>query len=190
VKNPRNPPIIAVIILLSAFAGAGSCAQAASETQAKASAAMAQAKDALIVVGVKARLLAADMDSATNVGVHVTHGDVVLSGVVRDPSEIPRLSNAAAGVSGVRSVETRLSVNRSLRPVAAQVADVALATEVMARLAAQTGINALSVKTASHDGHVTLSGGVHSATVKSLMVSTAAQTPGVKSVADHLEVKP
>jgi hyperosmotically inducible protein len=184
-----NKPI-AAIILLSAFAGAGVQAQGATQTQATTSAVMAQAKDALIVVGVKARLLATDMDTATNVAVHVKNGAVVLSGVVRDPSEISRLSNAAAGVSGVRSVETRLSVNRALRPATAQVADAALATEVEARLAAQTGINALSVKTSSRDGHVTLSGGVHSATVKSLMISTAASTPGVKSVADHLEVNP
>jgi osmotically-inducible protein OsmY len=184
-----NKPI-AFIILLSAFASAGASARAATQTQAKTSAAMAQAKDALITIGVKARLLATDMDTATSVGVHVNHGDVVLRGAVRDASEIPRLSDAASGVSGVRSVETRLTVDRALRPVSAQVADVALATEVEARLAAQTGINALSVKTASRDGHVTLSGGVHSASVKSLMISTAAQTPGVKSVADRLEVKP
>jgi osmotically-inducible protein OsmY len=181
---------IAYIILLSTFAAGAQEACAASDTQAKTSAALAQAKDDLIVVGVKARLLAADVDTATNVSVHVDRGQVVLSGVVRDPNEISRLSQAAAGVSGVRSVETHLSVNRAMRPASAQIGDVALATEVEARLAAQTGINALSVKTSSRDGHVTLSGGVHSATVKSLMISTAAKTHGVKSVVDHLEVKP
>jgi hyperosmotically inducible protein len=180
----------ALTLLLSLLAAGSAGTSAAADVQSKTSVALDHAKDDLIVVAVKARLLAADVDTATHVSVSSHNGAVVLSGAVRQPGEIRRLSDAAAGVSGVHSVETHLAVNPAMRPASQQIGDAALATEVVARLAAQTGINALSVKTSVHDGHVTLSGGVHSAAVKSLMISTAKSTSGVKSVEDHISVNP
>ncbi|HTV72205.1 MAG TPA: BON domain-containing protein [Candidatus Acidoferrales bacterium] len=178
----------AALTLLFSLLAATGAASSADDAQSKTSVALAHAKDDLIVAAVKARLLAADLDTATDVSVSSHGGAVVLSGVVRRPDEIRRLSDAAAGVSGVHSVETHLTVNPSIRPATQQISDAALATEVVARLAAQTGINAFSVKTSVHDGHVTLTGGVHSRSVKSLLIATAKSTSGVKSVEDHITV--
>ncbi|HEY0798204.1 MAG TPA: BON domain-containing protein [Candidatus Baltobacteraceae bacterium] len=184
---------IRVGLALLAAVGVAACSQtSATNTQAQGTTSpiLREAQDALIVVAVKSKLTALDVDTATNVAVRVNNGAVFLRGVVRDPSESQRLSDAAAGVSGVRSVTTDLRVNSGLQRTSAKFADAALATEVAARLAEQAGINALSVKTSVTDGTVTLRGGVHSATVKSLMAATAASTHGVKAVVDHIEVNP
>ena len=144
------------------------------------------AKDALIVGAVKSRLAAADLATAQNVRVTVKDGTVTLTG--RAPSEQERAAYTVAvqKIPGVKTVENTVVVDPKEK--AQSTGDFALAAHVTAALAAQTGINALSVKVAAQNGTVTLAG-TASSSVKDTMVATAKSVSGVRSVVDDIAVK-
>ena len=84
----------------------------------------------------------------------------------------------------------RTTVNPKVRSVRESVADAALVAKVGATLIAQTGVNALKVKTTVHAGVVTLDGAVSSADLKQTMLNSVRALNGVKSVVDHIAVHP
>ncbi|MDP9018419.1 MAG: BON domain-containing protein, partial [Candidatus Eremiobacteraeota bacterium] len=62
-------------------------------------------------------------------------------------------------------------------------------TRVMAALAAQAGVNALSVKASAHDGVVDLTGTAPTQAIKSTLLETARNVKGVASLTDHVTLK-
>ena len=158
--------------------------------QEEASAAPQQAQDGLIAASVKAKLATIDVDSATAVHVDVARGHVTLSGEVRSASQRADFENASRSINGVTGVTDNTKVNSKLRGARETLGDAALATKVVAALAAQTGVNAASVKVAAHDGTVTLTGAAPSAAIKTTMIETARKTGGVRVVVDRIAIKP
>ena len=144
------------------------------------------AKDALIAGGVQARLAAVDLASAQNVKVSVKDGAVVLRGKAPSEQERGAYGLAAEKVPGVKAVENNVAIDP--RAKTQSTGDFALAAHVTAALAAQTGVNALSVKVAADNGKVTLAGSVP-ASVKDTMLQTARSIKGVSTVVDDLTVK-
>ena len=98
------------------------------------------------------------------------------------------MTDTAAGVKGISSVVTLVKVDPKFRGSSEAWRDVSLAAQVSVNLAAQTGVNALSVSPRARDGVVILEGKVPSEAVKSVMVSAATKTRGVKKVVDKLRV--
>jgi osmotically-inducible protein OsmY len=175
--------------LLAAAALAGCSQQHAEDTaRSLASAAPGFASDAAIVAQVEAKLFSLDAGSALHVAVASHGGDVSLSGKVRSSESAARFERAASGISGVRHVNARLTVDSSLPNAGQQARDLGLEATVRANLAAQAGLNGLSVDVRARDGAVTLSGKVKSEALRSTILSTAKQTAGVKNVVDKLEV--
>jgi len=167
------------------------CTQQRAEDAARslASAAPGFAGDAAIVAQVEAKLVTVDASSALHVAVASHGGDVTLSGKVRSSESAARFEEAAAGVSGVHHVAARLAVDASLPNVGEQASDLALEAAVRANLAAEAGLNGLSVGVSAHGGSVTLSGAVKSEALRSTILSTAKGTGGVKNVVDKLEIR-
>jgi hyperosmotically inducible protein len=144
--------------------------------------------DALIGAGVKAKLAGVDADSATAVDVSVTGGRVVLAGQARNDGERQAYVRAARSVSGVSSVEDRLTVNPHLRGVREQSNDALLAARVAAAIAGQAGVNVFKVKTTARDGVVTLTGTVPSSSIARTILDTARGVSGVKRVVDRVAI--
>ncbi len=180
-----------LLLSLCAAAGcAGNTGDEVSKVNAATSPLAAEATDIMIASQVKGKLVAIDVDTAVNIAVSSTEGDVDLHGVVRRKDEIPRLVAAARSVKGVKSVEEQISVNPKLERTSEKLGDVSLATAVEANLAAQTGVNALHVSVHVLRGVVTLQGSVPSIEIATVMRQAAEKTHGVKKVVDELAVSP
>jgi osmotically-inducible protein OsmY len=146
------------------------------------------AEDALLAAEVKSKLVTADFETASSVSVSVRKGEATLRGTARTAREVARLREAAAGVRGVSSVVARITIDPKFRGSSDELRDASLATQVSLNIAEQTGVNVLSVSARVRDGVVTLEGKVPSTAVKSVMVSAATKTHGVKKVIDRLKV--
>jgi osmotically-inducible protein OsmY len=146
-------------------------------------------KDGLLYAAVKARLAAADIDSATRISVVVAGGVVTLRGVVKDAAARDNEVKLVRQMRGVKGVENELRVGR-VGPSAVQtLRDAALVAEVESALAAQAGVNVTGVRVKVAAGTVTLAGDAPTGAIKSTLVAAARRTPGVRSVIDRITVK-
>ena len=177
---------VAAVVLAGLLAACNSGAQ--KSAQDLASAAPQQAQDALIAGSVHAKMVAIDVD-ATAVHVDVDHGHVTLTGEARTDAQRSAFESAARSVNGVTGVTDRVRLNSKLRGARESFGDAALVTRVMGAIAAQTGINAVSIKASAHDGAVTLTGTVKSQATKTSMLDTARRVNGVRAVTDRIEVR-
>jgi len=143
-------------------------------------------KDALVVSGVKAALIAEDPDSTTTVGVSANAGVVTLRGSVKSASIRSRFDARARAVTGVTRVVDDLTINPRGARLQQQVGDVALAARIEAAIAAQIGLTQIEVTV--HDGTATLSGTVSNAKARGVAVATARGTSGIRNVVDNLRV--
>jgi len=143
-------------------------------------------KDALILSAVKATLTADDPDSTTTLRVSASDGVVTLRGTVRDAATRARLASAARGVAGVKSVVDDLTINPHQPQVKQQVADVALEARIEAAVAAQVGLQHISVHV--EHGVATLAGTVPDAKTRATVMATARGTSGIRNVVDRIRV--
>jgi len=178
---------LAAVLFIALAACSGNAQHSA---QNLASSAPGQAKDAALAVAIKGKFATIDLDSSAAVNVGVTNGDATLTGEVRSQIVRNEFEAAARSMGGVRTVNDRTIVNPKVRSVRESVADAALVAKVDATLIAQTGVNALKVKTTVHAGVVTLDGAVSSRDLKQTMLNSVRALGGVKSVVDHIAVRP
>jgi len=173
-----------------AFAMGGCSSNDVSKTaqSVATSAPVLAASDMLLAIAVKARLAAADIDSASGVSVSAHNGAVVLSGTVRTKQEIPTLHDAARGVNGVRTVRVNLRVDRSKPTASDQAADLSLSARVMASVASQAGLNALSIRANAKNGVVTLDGTARTQALRSTIVDAARKTSGVRTLVERVKI--
>ncbi|MDQ6929395.1 MAG: BON domain-containing protein [Candidatus Eremiobacteraeota bacterium] len=153
------------------------------------SAAPQQAQDAVIATGIKAKLAAIDVDSATAVHVAVDNGNVTLSGEARSRDQRNQFQTAARSVGGVKSVRDTTRVNPNLRGARESLGDAGLAAKVMGAIGAQAGVNAFRIHAAVKDGAVTLTGSVPTAAIKTTVLEAARKVEGVRTITDRLDVK-
>jgi hyperosmotically inducible protein len=146
------------------------------------------ARDVLLGIEVRARIVAVDIDAATSVTVSARDGVVALGGTVRTAALARAVDDAARKASGVRVVRSTVRVDPNAAGAGAQARNLALAASVMATVAAQTGINAIGVRAQAQNGAVTIDGTVHSTAMKQIVLDAARHTSGVHSVADRLQV--
>ncbi|HXP94180.1 MAG TPA: BON domain-containing protein [Candidatus Binatia bacterium] len=179
--------LLAACAALPAACSGGSVDQAA---RSVASQAPALFQDGLVHATLRAKIAALDVDAATSVGIAVREGHVTLTGTVRSAKVRSELVSTAKSIKGVSTVDDELRVDPNMRGAADKAGDFALSAKVTAALAAQTGVNAISVKASAKDGVVTLRGDVPSDAIKSTMLSTTRKMPGVRTVVDGIAVKP
>ncbi|HTX56144.1 MAG TPA: BON domain-containing protein [Candidatus Acidoferrales bacterium] len=150
--------------------------------------ASADANQASIVSQVVVKLVAIDVDAASNVRVSESGGVVTLSGEAHDAAERGRYVQAAQSVHGVNAVRDDLSVNPHLRGVREDSVDAALTVRVTAAIAAQSGVNVFHIAPQVHQGVVVLNGSVPSDAVRDTVVQTVRGVRGVKRVVDNLRI--
>lgn len=144
-------------------------------------------KDALIVAGVKAALIAADPDSTTTVSVTVAAGVVTLRGSVRSNALRAKVVSESRKVSGVKSVVDDLRIDPHQPQVNQQLTDAALVARIEAAVTAQVGVQAKLTVAVEH-GIATLGGSVPDAKTKASVVAAARGTSGVRNVVDRIRV--
>lgn len=162
------------------------CVAAASDLGHRAS---IVAQDSLVLVGVRAKLLVVDADSATNVHVDVSHGIVTLTGQAHSGGERRRYTAAAASIPGAKGVRDEMSVNPRLRGISEAGKDTALEVRVSAAIASQAGVNVFRVTPVARRGVVTLRGSLPSRAIERVVVH-AAHVSGVARVIDDLAIHP
>lgn len=148
------------------------------------------AQDQGLAAAVSAKLATVDVNAATAVHVSVQNGVATLSGQAQSIGEQQRYDAAARSVSGITSVDDRLTVNPHLQGIRQKTRDAALAVRVSSAIAAQAGVNVFHVTPSVRRGVVTLRGSVPRDSVRKTIVSTVQKIPGVTSVVDDLRLSP
>lgn len=148
------------------------------------------ANDAYLTTAVGAKLASIDVDATTRVHVTADNGVVTLSGAAHDAAERAKFADAAKSVNGVKAVKDDMHVDPHAEGLRGQTSDAALAARISAAIAEQAGVNALHVKPSVHQGDVTLTGTVPSASVHQTILQTVRGISGVKSVRDRIDVSP
>ena len=143
-------------------------------------------RDALISSAVKARLTTEYPDSTTSVRVSVADGVVTLRGTVRDAATHKHIVADAERTTYVKAVVDRVRVDPRSPRFKDQVGDVALATRVQAAIAAQLGLQHVTVHV--DRGVATLTGTTADAKTKRTILATARGTDGVRNVVDRIRV--
>jgi len=151
-------------------------------------AAQRAANDAIIVGQVRARAAAIDAATLTLVSVTCTAGVVTLTGEVPTAKERRDIVTSALAVSGVRNVTDRIAINPHAPTAAEIAADITLAGQIRAALAAQIGVNAANVHVDVHHGVVTLTGSLPSAAHREIADSTVRAIPGVRHLSDKITI--
>jgi osmotically-inducible protein OsmY len=144
-------------------------------------------KDALILTGVKAALIAVDPDSTTTLGVSVRGGVVTLRGTVRSAALRAKDVSETRKVAGVTSVVDDLRIDPRQPQINGRIDDAALVARIEAAITAQVGVQQHVAVSVDH-GTATLSGTVADAKTKATVLSAARGTSGVRNVVDRIRV--
>jgi osmotically-inducible protein OsmY len=143
-------------------------------------------RDALILSSLEARLATEYPDSITSVRVRVADGVVTLRGTVRASTIRQHIVADAERTTNVRAVVDRIRVDPRSPRFRDQVGDVALATRIQAAVAAQLGLQHVTVRV--DRGVATLTGTAPDAKTKRTILTTARGTVGVRNVVDRIRV--
>jgi osmotically-inducible protein OsmY len=171
------------LVLNLGMALAGCTTQQQQQTQT-------QAKQLTLIPQVVAKLVAVDVDAASHVRVSQDGSVIILDGQARTATQRDAYVRAASSVGGVTSVRDQLTIDPHLYGARETAQDAALAVRVSATIAAQAGVNAFRVTPSVHQGVVALSGTVPNRATADVIVEAVRGLSGVKSVVDHITVRP
>lgn len=145
--------------------------------------------DTAIATKVKASLLADGVTDGLDIDVDVDRGKVRLSGFADSEEEITQASKIARSISGVKSVDNRLSLAAGTRSTGRYVDDKLLLARVKAALAKDTDTTAFEINVDVNRGIVSLSGFVDSDMERSAAERVANGVNGVDKVLNNLSVR-
>jgi len=151
-----------------------------------------EANDIRIHATLETKLAASDELSAMMINTDVEDGVVTLKGDVATDAQRDLATEMARSIDGVRKVDNELSLT-SVEPgvaerLAADATDAAITASVKTRLLASNNTSGLDIDVDTDDQVVTLRGDVESETERELAGLIAANTNGVDSVVNELDV--
>jgi hyperosmotically inducible periplasmic protein len=155
-----------------------------------------QIDDSALTASVKTALMADDTVRSFDLNVETNNGVVQLSGNVISQAQIDQALQVARGVSGVREVENRMTI----QPAAASaggsstlgtaVDDTAITARVKSALLAESDVSGLAISVETSNGVVQLTGDVDNQAQIAKAEQIARAAEGTKSVQNQLKVKP
>jgi hyperosmotically inducible periplasmic protein len=152
------------------------------------------ASDMRMHMALEMKLATSDELSALMINTDVRDGVAHLEGEVGTEAQRDLAGEIARTLEGIRSVQNDLRVNADAQTLGEQLAegidDAALTARVKSRLLASENTSGLQINVDTTESVVTLSGEVDSDTERELAELIAANTPGVSSVRNELEVGP
>lgn len=173
---------VAVLMLMTTFLAACS----GSPTKRSAGEVL---DDTAIATKVKASLLADGVTDGLDIDVDVDRGKVRLSGFADSEQEITQATKIARSISGVQSVDNRLSLAEGKRSTGRYVDDKLLLAKVKAALAKSSETSAFEINVEVNRGIVSLSGFVDSDNERSAAERVASGVNGVEKVLNNLSVR-
>ncbi|MFK7730110.1 MAG: BON domain-containing protein [Pseudomonadales bacterium] len=145
--------------------------------------------DTAIATKVKASLLADGETDGLDIDVDVDRGKVRLSGFADSEQEIAQASKIARSISGVQSVDNRLSLAAGTRSAGRYVDDKLLLARVKGALTKNADTSAFEINVDVNRGVVSLSGFVDSDQERRAAESVTSGVNGVEKVLNNLSVR-
>ena len=145
--------------------------------------------DTVVTASVKSALLADPDVKSLDFKVETRKGEVQLSGFVESQAQIDRATSIVQGVSGVKSVDNKLSLKVADTTVGNKVDDGIVTGRVKAALLADASIKSLDIGVVTRKGEVQLSGFVDNQAQIDRAVQVARATEDVHSVSNEMAIK-
>ncbi|MDR7376258.1 hyperosmotically inducible protein [Rhodoferax ferrireducens] len=145
--------------------------------------------DTVVTASVKSALLADPDVKSLDFKVETRKGEVQLSGFVESQAQIDRATSIVQGVSGVKSVDNKLSLKVADTTVGNKVDDGIVTGRVKAALLADASIKSLDIGVVTRKGEVQLSGFVDNQAQIDRAVQVARATEDVHSVSNEMTIK-
>lgn len=143
--------------------------------------------DKTITARVNAKLIDDPVVKARKIDVDTIDATVILTGVVGTEKESIRAADIARKVEGVKTVKNELQIGS--KTVGQMVDDKWIGSKIKAKLVKEPGIRSLNIDVDVNRGVVTLSGIVHSAKQKNVIITIAGNTSGTVDIIDNIVVK-
>jgi hyperosmotically inducible periplasmic protein len=154
-----------------------------------------QIDDSALTGSVKSALMADDTVRSFDIDVETNNGVVALSGNVTTQAQIDQAMQVARGVSGVREVENRMTMQPggasagSSSTLGTAADDTAITARVKSALLAESDVSGLAISVETTNGVVQLTGDVDNQAQIAKAEQVARAAEGTRSVQNQLRVK-
>ena len=146
------------------------------------------AEDVALKVSLHERIGRLNSTYFKDISISVLEGDVLLTGVVQNPSEINQIHTAVASVSGVRNIFNELQMKPyDLKEYSR---DKSIATNLRTRLTFNSDVFTINYDIHVVKGHVYIIGLAQDNTEMETMLHKASTTKGVIKVHNYIRISP
>lgn len=145
--------------------------------------------DSVITTRVKTALLDNVDIKSFDLKVETRKGEVMLSGFVDNPSQIDRALAITQGISGVKSVDNKVSLKGSSTSIGNKIDDSVITAKVKAALLADTSVKSVDIAVITRKGDVHLSGFVNNQGQMDRAQEVGRGIEGVNSVNNDMKIK-
>jgi hyperosmotically inducible periplasmic protein len=145
--------------------------------------------DGIVTAKVKSALLADPDVKSFDLKVETRKGEVMLSGFVRNQTQVDRAILVARRVEGVKAVVNKMDLKEGAATVGNTVDDGIITATVKSALLADPNIKSFDIAVVTRKGEVQLSGFVDNQAKIDHAAELARAVNGVKSVANEMSIK-
>ena len=145
--------------------------------------------DSVITAQVKSALLADADIKSFDFKVETRKGEVQLSGFVDNQTQMDRAMADARAVSGVKSIDNKMSLKGAATTLGNKVDDSIVTTTVKSALLADANVKSFDIAVVTRKGEVQLSGFVNSQSQIDRAVEIARGIDGVRMVNNEMSIK-
>lgn len=145
--------------------------------------------DGVLTTRVKSALLDDASVKSFDLKVETRKGEVMLSGFVDNWSQIERAISVTRSVSGVKSIDNKVSFKGTATSIGNKVDDAVITTKVKAALLADPSIKSLDIAIVTRQGGVQLSGFVNNQTQIDRAIEVARSIDGVSNINNEMSIK-
>ena len=145
--------------------------------------------DSVVTTRVKSALLDNVDIKSFDLKVETRKGEVMLSGFVDNQAQIDRAVAITKGISGVKSVDNKVSLKGSSTSIGNKIDDSVITAKVKAALMADTSVKSLDIAVITRKGEVHLSGFINNQGQMDRAQEVARGIEGVSSVNNDMKIK-
>lgn len=145
--------------------------------------------DGVLTTRVKSALLDDASVKSFDLKVETRKGEVMLSGFVDNWSQMERAISVTRSVSGVKSIDNKVSFKGAATSIGNKVDDAVITTKVKAALLADPSIKSLDIAIVTRQGSVQLSGFVNNQTQIDRAIEVARSIDGVSNINNEMSIK-
>jgi hyperosmotically inducible protein len=145
--------------------------------------------DSVVTTRVKTALLDNSDIKSFDLKVETRKGEVMLSGFVDNQSQIDRAMAITLGISGVKSVDNKVSLKGSSTSIGNKIDDSVITAKLKTALLADTTVKSADIAVVTLKGEVQLSGFVNNQGQIDRAQEVARGIEGVSSVSNDMKIK-